>query len=210
MKKIILSIVFTFVFIAGCNEDFLEYYPTDRVEDSQAFETPENAMAVLYGIYDLITSETLYGSFMSVANDLRGNDVFLAEQLNWSCWVETYNFQWVASNTNFRGPASFWQYFYQVIENCNVAINADLPWDEAQNAAYKAECLARKASPDFAAAPDLLRTGSPLNRPDVAGPNWSTHITLPAYDWRMIYPIPEAELDANDALSDADQNEGYN
>jgi len=26
----------------------------------------------------------------------------------------------------------------------------------------------------------------------------------------MIYPIPEAELDANEALSDADQNEGYN
>lgn len=544
MKKIILSIVFTVVFIAGCNEDFLEYYPTDRVEDSQAFATPENAMAVLYGIYDLITSERLYGSFLSVTNDLRGNDVFLAEQLNWSWWVQTFNFQWVASNTDFRGPGSFWQYFYQVIENCNVAINADLPWDEAQNSAYKAEvktirawayyglvtlysqpytkdagesagvpvytesdpnntkprgkvkdvytlmqqdltdaiaglpalngasgskriskcfanglaarvalskgdfnaslayaqaalddapplntnaadyvlgfshaneesilidpfnaddypiywgltsfydhpegygnmfintdfvskyanddirrgwfvtplfynlnnstvnsffkdytselyhfegylaesfdevefytsdggpidpetmfypdyadswtfyrpghislygkfprtdavpgqnpgsvglaqptlmrtselvlikaeCLARKASPDFAAAqdalyeiqhrasasavksvktgteliqeiwlerrkelvgegfaaPDLLRTGSPLNRPDVAGPNWSTHLTLPAYDWRMIYPIPEAELDANDAMSDADQNEGYN
>jgi len=154
----------------------------------------------------------------------------------------------------FPGSRFHWQYFYQVIENCNVAINADLPWDEAQNAAYKAECLARKASPDFAAAqdalyeiqhrasasavksvktgteliqeiwlerrkelvgegfaaPDLLRTGSPLNRPDVAGPNWSTHLTLPAYDWRMIYPIPEAELDANDAMSDADQNEGYN
>ena len=145
MKKILLLIVFASVLIAGCKEEFLEYYPTDRVEDTQAFATPENAMAVLYGIYDLITSETLYGSFLNITNDLRGNDVFLTEQLNWNWWVQTYNFQWVASSTDFRGPSSYWQYFYQVIENCNVAIAAELPWSDAQNNAYKGEVKAIRA-----------------------------------------------------------------
>lgn len=145
MKKILLLIVFAGVFIAGCKEEFLEYYPTDRVEDAQAFSTPENAMAVLYGIYDLITAETLYGSFLNITNDLRGNDVFLAEQLNWRWWVQTYNFQWVASSTDYRGPSSYWQYLYEVIANCNVALNAELPWDEAQNNAYKGEVKAIRA-----------------------------------------------------------------
>lgn len=145
MKKILSIILLTLLFIAGCKKDFLEYYPTDRVEDTKAFSTPENAMAVLYGIYDLVTNETLYGSFLSITNDLRGNDVFLAEELNWSWWVQTYNFQWTASNTDYRGPSSYWEYFYSVIENCNTAINATLPWDEAGNAAYVAEVKAIRA-----------------------------------------------------------------
>lgn len=139
MKKILSIIILTIVFITGCKKDFLEYYPTNRVEDTKAFSTPENAMAVLYGIYDLITGETLNGSFLTITNDLRGNDVFLAEELNWSWWVQTYNFQWTASNTDYRGPSSYWEYLYQVIENCNTAINATLPWDEAGNKAYVAE-----------------------------------------------------------------------
>lgn len=139
MKKILSIILLTLLFIAGCKKDFLEYYPTDRVEDTKAFSTSENAMAVLYGIYDLITNETLNGSFLTITNDLRGDDVFLAEELNWSWWVQTYNFQWTASNTDYRGPSSYWQYHYAVIENCNTAINAKLPWDDAGNKAYVAE-----------------------------------------------------------------------
>jgi hypothetical protein len=139
MKKFISIIIVSLTLIPACKKDFLEYYPTDRVEDTKAFSTPENAMAVLYGIYDLITSEKLYGSFLPITNDLRGNDVFLAEQLNWNWWVQTYNFQWTASNTDYRGPDGFWQNFYAVIENCNVAINASLPWDAAGNSAYVAE-----------------------------------------------------------------------
>jgi hypothetical protein len=145
MKKIVSIIILTIVFMTGCKKDFLEYYPTNRLEDTKAFSTPENAMAVLYGIYDLITNETLYGSFLSVTNDLRGNDVFLAEELNWSWWVQTYNFQWTASNTDYRGPRSYWQYLYATIENCNTAINATLPWDEAGNKAYVAEVKAIRA-----------------------------------------------------------------
>jgi hypothetical protein len=145
MKKILSIILLTTVFITGCKKDFLEYYPTDRVEDTKAFSTPENAMAVLYGIYDLITSNTLNGGYLPITNDLRGNDVFLAEELNWSWWVQTYNFQFTASNTGSTGPANYWQRLYRVIENCNVAINAKLPWDDAANKAYVAEVKAVRA-----------------------------------------------------------------
>jgi hypothetical protein len=34
-------------------------------------------------------------------------------------------------------------------------------------------------------------------------------MTLPAYDNKMIFPIPEAELDSNTELTEADQNPGY-
>jgi hypothetical protein len=59
------------------------------------------------------------------------------------------------------------------------------------------------------AAIDILRTGSAMSRPNVEGPNWTTFLTLPAYDWRMIFPIPEAEMDSNKSLLPTDQNQGY-
>jgi hypothetical protein len=145
MKKILSIILLSLLLTGGCKKEFLEYYPTDRVEDTKAFSTPENAMAVLYGIYDLITSNTLNGGFLPITNDLRGNDVFLAEELNWSWWVQTYNFQFTASNTGNTGPANYWQKLYKVIENCNVAISAKLPFSSSQNLAYVAEIKAIRA-----------------------------------------------------------------
>jgi hypothetical protein len=56
---------------------------------------------------------------------------------------------------------------------------------------------------------DILRLGIALERPNIVGPNWANVMTLPAYDEKMIFPIPEAELDSNTELTDADQNPGY-
>lgn len=53
---------------------------------------------------------------------------------------------------------------------------------------------------------DLLRNGLPLNRPSST---WSAITTLPAYDPKFLMPIPQAEIDANEGLTDADQNAGY-
>ena len=58
---------------------------------------------------------------------------------------------------------------------------------------------------------DLLRLGLPLARPNVPGPSWSPIMNLPAYADKMIYPIPEPELDSNPFMNKAtDQNPGYN
>jgi hypothetical protein len=56
---------------------------------------------------------------------------------------------------------------------------------------------------------DILRLGLPLVRPDITGPNWSAVMSLPAYDPKMIYPIPESEIDANDQITAQDQNPAY-
>ena len=56
---------------------------------------------------------------------------------------------------------------------------------------------------------DILRLGIPLERPDIVGPNWSDVLTLPAYDNKLIWPIPESELDSNTELTKSDQNPGY-
>ena len=54
---------------------------------------------------------------------------------------------------------------------------------------------------------DLLRNGLALNRPSST---WSSVTTLTSYDPRFIMPIPQAEIDANEGLTNADQNEAYN
>lgn len=131
MKKIILTIVLAGVFLAGCKEDFLEVYPKDQIDENAAFSSPQNAMAALYGIYDLITESRLLGTFVTVTNDLRGDDVFIAQANNWNYLLQAFNYTWLAStaSTTRSSPAMNWTLFYAVIENCNGAINADLPFD---------------------------------------------------------------------------------
>lgn len=55
---------------------------------------------------------------------------------------------------------------------------------------------------------DIKRTQSPLVR---AGDHWSTY-SFTANDpdyYRLTFPIPQGEIDANDNISQADQNPGY-
>ncbi|MGM0666756.1 MAG: RagB/SusD family nutrient uptake outer membrane protein [Bacteroidota bacterium] len=132
MKKILLIIFMVGVMFSGCTEDFLELYPTTEIDENAAFSNQENAMAVLYGIYDALTESTLLGSFVHITNEVRGDDAFLAQALNWSWWTDTFHYTYTASNTDFRGPRGYWDELYSVIENCNAAIHAELPFvDEA-------------------------------------------------------------------------------
>ena len=117
------------VLFAGCKEDFLELYPTTEIDENAAFSTPENAEAVLYGIYDVITESTLLGSWAHIVNEVRGDDGFLAQALNWTWWVPSFQYTYTASSTDTRGPRGYWDSFYSVIENCNAAIHADLPFE---------------------------------------------------------------------------------
>lgn len=135
MKKIFLALTFAGLLVAGCTEDFLERFPTTQIDESAAFSTPENAMAVLYGVYDACFQTTLMGSWMMVFNDVRGDDCFVAQQLNWNFWPQVFNYQQIPTST-FRGaPRDWWEDLYSVIENTNGAINADLPFvDEALDA----------------------------------------------------------------------------
>ena len=128
MKKILIFIVVLGVALSGCKEDFLELYPTTEIDENAAFSTQDNAMAVLYGIYDGITDATVLGSWLQVTNEVRGDDAFLAQALNWNWWVPSFNYTWSASSTDTRGPRGYWDEFYSMIENCNAAIHAELPF----------------------------------------------------------------------------------
>jgi hypothetical protein len=139
MKKIVLTILMAGVLFAGCKEDFLELYPTTEIDENAAFSTPENAEAVLYGIYDVLTESTLLGSWVHVVNEVRGDDGFLAQALNWSWWVPSFQYSYTASSTDTRGPRGYWDSFYSVIENCNAAIHADLPFEGEALDAYLSE-----------------------------------------------------------------------
>jgi hypothetical protein len=57
---------------------------------------------------------------------------------------------------------------------------------------------------------DILRLGLPLDRPQIPGPAWSPIKYLEANSPKLIYPIPEIEIDANEFINDGDQNPGYN
>ncbi len=130
MKKILLIIFTLGVILSGCTEDFLELYPTGEISENDAFKNKENAYAVLYGIYDVLTESWTLGSWLHITNEVRGDDAFLAQALNWSWWVEAFQYTYTASNTDDRGPLGYWTRMYSVIENCNSAIHADLPFAE--------------------------------------------------------------------------------
>ena len=118
MKKIFILFALAGIFFTGCKEEFLELYPTNQIDENAAFKTPENAMAVLYGIYDNLTDPTLLGSWVPVTNDLRGDDVFIPQALNWNYLIQSFNYTWLASSgANLRSsPAMNWQYLYAVID----------------------------------------------------------------------------------------------
>ena len=141
MKKILLILVLAGIFFTSCKEEFLELYPTNQIDENAAFSSPQNAMAALYGIYDLITESRLLGTWVPVTNDLRGDDVFIAQQNNWNYLLMAFNYTWLAStaSTSRSSPAMNWNLFYAVVENCNGAINADLPFDDAGSSAYLGE-----------------------------------------------------------------------
>lgn len=133
--------------LTACTEDFLERYPTSEIDENAAFSTQENATAVLYGIYDELTQSQNFGSFLHISNEVRGDDAFLAQALNWSWWVEPFQYNWTASNNDARGPRGYWDRLYAVIENCNAAIHADLPFvgearDEFLSELYMIRALA--------------------------------------------------------------------
>ena len=141
MKKILLAIVLTGVILTGCKEEFLELYPTDQIDETAAFSSPQNAMAALYGIYDLITEPRLLAAWVPVSNDVRGDDVFIAQANNWNYLLQPFNYTWLASSgaTARSSPAMNWTLFYAVIENCNGAINAELPFDTEGAASFLGE-----------------------------------------------------------------------
>lgn len=139
MKKIFLTMLLATVIFPGCKEDFLELYPTTEIDENAAFSTPQNAQAVLYGIYDVLTQASLLGSWMQIVNEVRGDDGFLAQALNWTWWLPTFQYNHTASDTDTRGPRGFWVRFYSVIENCNAAINADLPYEGVERDKYLSE-----------------------------------------------------------------------
>lgn len=141
MKKILLAIVLAGVILSGCKEEFLELYPTDQIDETAAFSSPQNAMAALYGIYDLITEPRLLAAWVPVSNDLRGDDVFIAQANNWNYLLQPFNYTWLASSgaTARSSPAMNWTLIYAVVENCNGAINADLPFDEDGAARFLGE-----------------------------------------------------------------------
>ncbi len=130
MRKILLLFVFLGVVLAGCKEEFLDVYPTTEIDENAAFESQDNSIAVLYGIYDYLFDSPLLGSFMSVVNEVRGDDAFLAQVYNWSWWLNDFNYTWTASAGvgDSRSPRNRWDMLYSVIENTNSAISADLPF----------------------------------------------------------------------------------
>ncbi|MBM3419974.1 MAG: RagB/SusD family nutrient uptake outer membrane protein [Bacteroidetes bacterium] len=139
MKKILLTLTIAGLLFAGCSEEFLERFPTTQIDESAAFSTPENAMAVLYGVYDICFGTQAMGSWMMIFNEVRGDDCFVTQQLNWNFWPQVFNYQQIPTST-FRGaPRDWWNGLYRVVENANGAINADLPFVDAAKDAYLAE-----------------------------------------------------------------------
>jgi hypothetical protein len=55
---------------------------------------------------------------------------------------------------------------------------------------------------------DIKRLGLEMDRNQSTG-HWGTNKVFSAYDDKYLFPIPQDEIDSNDALSEADQNAAY-
>ncbi len=152
MRKYIVTLIMaagTFA-LSGCGSDFLEVSSTEDVDESQIFNSVENAMMALNGIHRLMhesdTSWYAQGGFQlfMLSTDLMTDDVVFTKEnacLTWDAQLCMHN-----DPTN-RDNEYYFSFFYRVISNANMIINQidDVEGDAAEREYIKGQALAYRA-----------------------------------------------------------------
>lgn len=150
MKQILekIKIKYTAVFLLlaaiGCNSDFLETTPTDRLGYSDVVERPQGLMNIINGIHRDMYVRTPYGQgyngqtgaivmFDSMADDL----VHTATGGNW----HISDLRWLSADIDTSTGTNYpWRFYYKIVGNANIVIdNASKVFIEPSNQTVEAD-----------------------------------------------------------------------
>lgn len=122
MKKAIVFLFSAFLFtFAGCEKEFLETQPTDRLSADVIFQSYKGALTALDGTYRLMYDwKSNHNEFnqkaMDLNSDLKGDDmVIYSEGYGW--FTGQYGYE--DRDQTRRYTAFIWDYSYDLINNAN-------------------------------------------------------------------------------------------
>ena len=129
-NKLIILVALVSVILSGCGKDYLNVTPTTSASDAYIFKNADNAEALMYGTYNQLTNRYGLGEWHECIYDVRiGDDVFEGQK-GANCFNNSFSFTMIPGSKGVGSPYNAWLYFYRVIENANVALNATLPFKD--------------------------------------------------------------------------------
>ncbi|MEO6190738.1 MAG: RagB/SusD family nutrient uptake outer membrane protein [Saprospiraceae bacterium] len=118
MKNLLLLLSILF-FTLSCNKDFLNTVPKTSIEESQAFNTPNQIIAHLNNLYGQLQNPIFYGGRYIIFNEQRG-DEFGQNDGNAATGSAVWN-QNVASTNEYIN--NVWSAAYTAINSANILMS---------------------------------------------------------------------------------------
>ncbi len=133
IKKIYVFILAAVLLtVAGCEKEFLDTRPTDKITTDQMFETYDGALAALNGTYRLfyafgIEGWTGHSDFgqkaVDLTMDLMGDDMPIASQ-GYGWFIAEYGYNQHSATKAW--PQYLWNLYYNLVNNANnIIANVD-------------------------------------------------------------------------------------
>jgi len=149
LKHIPLALAATcFLVFTSCGEDFLDLAPNEALPVDGAITNTAGLEAAVIGVYSQIQNSSYYGRYMLLLPDVMSDDVKQNASANRAAEFAQYN----AASFDFI-PTDMWEEIYQVVNNANTVINANLEVGGAERDALVGEALTARALAHF----DLVR-----------------------------------------------------
>ena len=130
----------------GCKKSDLSPLPTTAIDANDAFSSPGKVESAMVGLYSLHSSGR-YMNAMLLQADVKGEDIFVRQSGNYGRFDQAYSYLEIPSSIS----QVFWEAGYQLIANCNQAIQKIplAPLTDADKKKYLAEARAMRASTYF-------------------------------------------------------------
>lgn len=124
MKKIILSLITLSLFtFSSCNEEFLEYEPSNSSAVGENTITNEQQLTgALLGVYDALQSNNAYGNYYISANEMLSDNGFVMLS-NSNRLMDFYRYTHAISNGG--SISNMWTIGYRAIARANFVISFD-------------------------------------------------------------------------------------
>ena len=141
------GVLLTSLVLSGCKKSYLDVSPTNAIQNTDAFNSPEKLKAAMTGLYDLNTNSG-YTNNILLSMDAKGEDVLVNSVNNYSRFIAQYQY---IETVNSGDLSTHWSQSYKIIANCNQLIEnvPNAPVTDAVKLQYTAEARALRAYAHF-------------------------------------------------------------